>query len=131
MNGVRVQAIPMLRYHSPSVPVSFYAGVGLGGRGSITRRWGYDSDRRHLRDVASAGADQTFLLGLAFELSRRFDVNVEAERAGFSVSYEVVKTYMWYSGYGDPLQDDRDDHLNVGWLRSAPTGIGVGLRLKL
>jgi hypothetical protein len=79
------------------------------------------------------GADQTFLAGLSYEPSRRFGVDLTLERVGFSLAYDVEYAY-YRSDYPkkDPVEiTDYQRALDIGWRASAPTGIGVGLRIKL
>ena len=132
LQGVRLQLAPMLRVPTPLPWATVLAGVGLAGNYSLLRRghWGgfYTDDRR---DVSTTAFDQSFLLGVAFDLSRRLGVNIEAERVGFAVSYAVERNYKWYEHWSEPIELSRYDDLEVGWRASVPTGIGVGLRLKL
>lgn len=133
LNGLRAQALPVFRIRMPVDSLFLYGGVGLGGRSLSLRRvyWDprYESTRRH--DLSAWAFDQTFLFGLGFELSHRFGLDIEAERQGFCASYELTSLYHWYGGFNEPIQDESTDDLNIGWRKSAPTGIGVGLRLKL
>jgi hypothetical protein len=133
LDGARVQVTPTAMFRTPIDPVSIYAGVGLVARSSLLRHsfWQPDYGYTTRRDIVTLAADQTFLLGVGFELSRRFGLDVEAERSGFSASYGLTRTYQWYEGWEEPVEEHRIDDLTIGWRKSAPTGIGVGLRLKL
>jgi len=130
LNGLRVQVEPILRVRTPIDSVSFYGGVGLGGRGQVLQSY-YRDDRERRRDQSTLAIDQSFLFGIGFELSRRFGFDLEFERQGFCASYEVTKEYYWYEGFTEPIQGGSTDNLNIGWRKSAPAGLGVGLRLKL
>jgi hypothetical protein len=130
LRGVRLQVIPGVRITTPYEPVSVYGGVGLGGRTSSL----HDSNHRgeiDVRDQSLWAFDQTFLLGVGVELSRRFGLDVEAERLGFSAGYSLTREYHEYSGFNDPIEVGKSDHLDIGWRGRARTGIAVGLRLKL
>jgi len=132
LHGARLQIAPMLKVPTPLPWAAVLAGVGLAGNYSLLRRghWGgfYTDDRR---DVSTTAFDQSFLLGATFELSRRLGVNIEAERVGFAASYTVERNYKWYEYWSEPIELSRYDDLEVGWHASAPTGIGVGLKVKL
>ena len=133
LHGVRLQVTPMLWYKTPLKAVSLYAGVGLAGRGSLMSHSYHQSSYVYtdMSEVWTIAANQTFLVGLGLELSRRFGLNLEAERAGFLASYAVEREYKLYEGWKEPIQQSRVDEMGIGWLASAPTGLGVGLRLKL
>jgi hypothetical protein len=132
LHGVRLQAVPVARVGTPIAAASLLGGIGLASRGSTMRNslWRGSSWERR-RDVSSLAVDQTFLLGLGLDLSRRFGLDLEVERAGFSASYEYSRAYQWYEGSGEEIELSRNDNLSIGWLRSAPTGLGATLRLKL
>ena len=129
-----VQVIPGVRVALFHQSLTAYGGVGLGGRNSAERRT--DRIARHYgysdwHDRSVWAFDQTFMLGLGFELSRLFVLDLEASRAGFTVSSEVIRRYKTYSDYGDPIEEECQNVLRAGWRKTAATGIGVGLRLKL
>ena len=127
-----VQFIPGLRAPTFYQPMSLYGGICFGARNSAERRVDRDySDYLRWHDRSVWAADQAFLLGLAFRLSRRFDLRLEAERAGFSVSSELIRHYTTYrDDYYYTIEEQREDVFKVGWRKTAATGIGVGVGLK-
>jgi hypothetical protein len=130
--SVWVQAIPGVRVPLFYEPLSAYGGIGLGGRSSAERRVDRDNgDEVDYHDRSVWAFDQTFLLGLAFSLSRRFDINLEVQRPGLTADYRLTRSYRAYEGWGDPIEGEREDLVGVGWRAPAATGMGVGLRLKL
>jgi len=129
-----VQVIPGVRVPLFDWPLTVYGGVGLGGRNSAERRidhiepsYGY----KDWHDRSVWAFDQSFVLGLGFELTRRLALDLEASRAGFTVSSEVIRRYRTYRDFADPIQEECQDVFRAGWRKTAATGIGVGLRLKL
>jgi len=132
LHGVRVEVLPLLKLQTPARAVSVLGGIGISGRRTAYSHWHtvvfHSEDRR---DVSTSAVDQSFLLGLAFELSRRFGADIEAERVGFSISRADERTYHWDRRWKQMIQQDLNIDVSGGWVTSAPTGIGVGLRLKL
>jgi hypothetical protein len=130
-----VQVIPGVRVPLFYEPLAAYGGIGLGGRSSAERRIdqvpGYYNDYTKWHDRSVWAFDQSFTLGLGFELSRRFALDLEASRAGFTVGSEVIRRYTTHSDYEDPIEEECQSVLRAGWRKTAATGIGVGLRLKL
>jgi hypothetical protein len=132
LHSAWAQIIPGVRIPLFYQPLTAYGGIGVGGRNSAEHRVDHDYEdyvRWHDRSVWAA--DQTFLLGLGFQLSRRFDLTLETQRAGFTVSSELIRRYATYREGSYILQERREDVFKVGWRKTAATGIGVGLRLKL
>jgi hypothetical protein len=132
LRSVWVQVVPGVRASLFFKPLTAYGGIGLGGRSSAERRVDHDyTDYTDYHDRSVWAFDQTFLLGLGFELSSRFDINLEGQRPGLTVSSELIRRYQAYHGWPEPTEGAREDLFRVGWRSSAATGIGIGLRVKL
>ena len=132
MHGVRVELLPLLKLQTPVRVASVFGGIGVSGRrSSLIQRHDvvfYSADRR---DASTNAVDQSFLLGLAFELSPKLGVDIEAERVGFSISRVDERVYHWDRRWSEMIETGFSVDVDGGWTKSAPTGIGVGLRLKL
>jgi len=134
LKSVWVQAIPGVRVPLFRQYLSVIGGIGLGGRSSAERRIdntssSYDYQDWHERSVWAF--DQTFVLGLEFELSSRLGLDLEATRAGFTAGRESRRYYRTYLDYADPIEETYQDFFQAGWRRTAATGLGVGLHVKL
>ncbi len=132
--GVRLQAAPVFRVTTPIKGASVSGGAGLAVSVAKLVQWlKFDSRIYHYwRDVRTLGVDQTFLVGLGYEPSRRLGVDLTLERVGFSLAYGVEWAYRDYVPGKDTVEvADYQKTLDVGWRAAAPIGIGVGLRLKL
>jgi len=81
-------------------------------------------------DRVTWAIDQSFVAGFQLDVSRRFAVDIEAERAGMSLAWTALREYHSYPD--DPeFLTRRDDIYHIGWVEGARTGLGMGLRLKL
>lgn len=131
-HGVRVDAAPLLRVPVWTLPLYVSTGVGVGGRfafeQSSTGAYGW---REIISDRTVTAIDQTFMMGVGFDISRRLALDFEIERPGFSASYEHRRRYMYDTGVTEPTILSSDDQVHVGWRGDARTGIGATLRVKL
>jgi hypothetical protein len=130
-----VQVIPGVRVPLFYEYLTAYGGIGLGGRSSAERRVDQVPspyrDWTNWNDRSVWAFDQSFILGLGFELSRRLALDLEASRAGFTVAGEEIRRYRTYHDDNYPYEESYLNVFRAGWRKTAATGIGVGLRLKL
>jgi hypothetical protein len=132
--GYRVQAVPFIRIPTPLKPLSVSVGLGLGGRGQKDATWVENPPLYYnytvVHDRVTWAIDQSFVAGLQLDVSRRFAVDLEAERAGVTLAWTVLRKY--YTAPGVPKYVSlREDVYHIGWVEGALTGLGMGLRLKL
>lgn len=133
-SGYRVQAVPFVRIPTPVKPLSVSVGLGLGGREQKGETQVENSALYYnyttVHDRVTWAIDQSFVAGIQFDVSRRFAVDIEAERAGVTLAWTVLRKY--YTSPGVPRYVRlREDVYHIGWVESALTGLGMGLRLKL
>lgn len=108
-------------------------GAALGARLQADASWhdypfyfGY----RVTSDRKTWAVDQSFTAGLAFDVSRRIAIDLEAERAGFALAWIAMRKYNTDPD-GHTFVTSREDVYHAGWVNGAPIGLGVGLRVKL
>jgi hypothetical protein len=132
--GYRAQAVPFVRIPTPVKLISVSVGLGLGGRWQKDVTWvqnpaiNYNYTTAH--DRVTWAIDHSFVAGIQLDVSRRFAVDIEAERAGMALAWTVLRKY--YTAPGIPTYvRSREDVYHIGWVEGARTGLGMGLRLKL
>ena len=133
-DGIRVQLVPVAVVPTPLEQVSLLAGAVVGGRWQSDRSkswdwWWYNYVGVPCREQSIWAIDQTFVLGLQFALSRRFALEVSAEREGFCFYHLLSSEYRVWRG--EPWLRDQNEYYRITWVDAARTGLGIGLRVKL
>ena len=131
-DGIRLQAIPMAVVATPLENVAFLFGAGVGGRWQSERLatwhpfyWGVPVKERSIWAI-----DQTFMLGLRLDVSKRFALEVQAEREGLCACLLLAREYTEWRG-NLPVENNRVETFSINWVDAARTGLGIGLRVKL
>jgi hypothetical protein len=133
IDGVRIEAAPLFLIHTPLDWLSLRGGVGLG------LSWYEDNDRNtRLHPYTESeywstrnlfAGTQTFVAGVRCEVSPRFSVLLDAERAGLRLNYADAIMYRGNGGYPDV--DYHIGQFTANWDGRASNAISVALHFKL